>query len=133
MIDIQLLLVHEGITFAFFGLVAVQTVDAGLTMAAMVPFQRQAGVLGHVALDAFFAIGVAPVFADFTAWAGANGDAGCKTERYHCDQPCDPKQSSRSSLHPPFFSVQAGDYPGLVVCSLWRALSPLEWIRLTDV
>jgi hypothetical protein len=46
----QSFLVHEAIYVALLGLVTVQTVDSGLAVGAMVPFQIQPRVFGHKAI-----------------------------------------------------------------------------------
>lgn len=59
----------EGILIPFLGLMTIQAVDAILAMLAFVPFPIQAGVLGHVAIDALLARGCAPIDPDLAGRA----------------------------------------------------------------
>ena len=67
--------VHEAVDVAVGGLVAVEAVDAGLAVRAVVPLHGHAGVLGHVAVDAFLALGSAQILPDLARRTGRLGAA----------------------------------------------------------
>ena len=80
-----LFLVHEAVDVTLFRLVAVETVDACLTMLAVVPLLCQARILRPVAVDALLAGRVAPVLSDFPRRAGGkHATRGQQQDQHQC-------------------------------------------------
>jgi len=64
------------VDIAFLGLMAVQAGDAVLAVLAVIPLPVEAGVLGHMAVDAFLPLGIAPVDAGLAGGADRMGIGG---------------------------------------------------------
>jgi hypothetical protein len=65
--------VLEGVDRALFALMAVETMHAGLTVRAVVPFPVETRVLRHMAIHALFTAWIAPIDPCLTSWTRGIG------------------------------------------------------------